>query len=57
MNVDYAYLVTAGVALTDAALHRLLPGTETLPHSIHRAMRCLPEASVCVRCSRWSRHA
>lgn len=32
-------LLQHGVALTDAALERLLPGTETLPHSIHRAMR------------------
>jgi geranylgeranyl diphosphate synthase type II len=29
----------AGVALTDAALERLLPGPDTAPHSIHRAMR------------------
>jgi len=28
-----------GAALTDSALERLLPGPETLPHSIHRAMR------------------
>jgi geranylgeranyl diphosphate synthase type II len=28
-----------GAGLTDAALERLLPGPETLPHSIHRAMR------------------
>ena len=39
MNVDFADLLKMGVALTDAALERLLPGTETLPHSIHRAMR------------------
>ena len=39
MNVDYAELVKTGVALTDAALERLLPGPQTLPHSIHRAMR------------------
>ncbi len=39
MTVDFADLVKTGVALTDAALERLLPGTETLPHSIHRAMR------------------
>ena len=39
MSVDFADLVKIGVALTDAALERLLPGTETLPHSIHRAMR------------------
>jgi geranylgeranyl diphosphate synthase type II len=39
MTVDFADLVKTGVALTDAALEHLLPGTETLPHSIHRAMR------------------
>ncbi len=39
MSVDYAQLVKSGIALTDAALERLLPGTETQPHSIHRAMR------------------
>lgn len=39
MSVDYLDLVKTGVALTDAALERLLPGTETLPHSIHRALR------------------
>jgi geranylgeranyl diphosphate synthase type II len=39
MTVDFADLVKTGVALTDAALEQLLPGTETLPHSIHRAMR------------------
>ena len=39
MTLDFADLVRTGVALTDAALERLLPGTETLPHSIHRAMR------------------
>jgi len=32
-------LLLSGVARTDAALERLLPGPETLPHSIHRAMR------------------
>jgi geranylgeranyl diphosphate synthase type II len=32
-------LLVSGAALTDAALERLLPGPETLPHSIHRAMR------------------
>lgn len=32
-------LLTSGVTLTDAALERLLPSPETLPHSIHRAMR------------------
>ncbi len=39
MSVDYAELVKTGVALTDASLERLLPGPETPPHSIHRAMR------------------
>ena len=39
MSLDYAELVKTGVALTDAALERLLPGPQTLPHSIHRAMR------------------
>jgi geranylgeranyl diphosphate synthase type II len=32
-------LLVSGAALTDAALERLLPGPEVLPHSIHRAMR------------------
>jgi geranylgeranyl diphosphate synthase type II len=32
-------LLRTGASLTDAALERLLPGPETLPHSIHRAMR------------------
>jgi len=32
-------LLASGAALTDAALERLLPGPEVLPHSIHRAMR------------------
>lgn len=32
-------LLESGAASTDAALERLLPGPETLPHSIHRAMR------------------
>lgn len=32
-------LLTAGAVLTDEALERLLPGAETQPHSIHRAMR------------------
>jgi len=32
-------LLQMGAGLTDAALERLLPGPETLPHSIHRAMR------------------
>jgi geranylgeranyl diphosphate synthase, type II len=32
-------LLHSGVELTDAALERLLPSPDTLPHSIHRAMR------------------
>ena len=32
-------LLSSGVILTDAALERLLPSPDTLPHSIHRAMR------------------
>jgi geranylgeranyl diphosphate synthase type II len=32
-------LLANGAALTDAALERLLPAPDTLPHSIHRAMR------------------
>jgi geranylgeranyl diphosphate synthase, type II len=32
-------LLISGVTLADAALERLLPSPETLPHSIHRAMR------------------
>ena len=32
-------LLAAGAAATDEALERLLPGAETQPHSIHRAMR------------------
>ena len=32
-------LLQSGAAVTDEALERLLPGPETLPHSIHRAMR------------------
>jgi geranylgeranyl diphosphate synthase type II len=32
-------LLLSGAQLTDAALERLLPATDTLPHSIHRAMR------------------
>jgi geranylgeranyl diphosphate synthase type II len=36
---DVKDLLATGAALTDAALERLLPGAETLPHSLHRAMR------------------
>src|SRR6202453_4711714 len=32
-------LLHSGAQLTDAALERLLPAPDTLPHSIHRAMR------------------
>jgi geranylgeranyl diphosphate synthase type II len=32
-------LLLSGTQLTDAALERLLPAPDTLPHSIHRAMR------------------
>jgi geranylgeranyl diphosphate synthase type II len=36
---DVQALLKSGVALTDAALERLLPSAATPPHSIHRAMR------------------
>jgi geranylgeranyl diphosphate synthase, type II len=39
MNSLVKNLLQMGAAQTDAALERLLPGPETLPHSIHRAMR------------------
>ena len=39
MDSPVRTLLTSGVTLTDAALERLLPSPETLPHSIHRAMR------------------
>jgi geranylgeranyl diphosphate synthase type II len=39
MPSDVKDLLATGAARTDAALERLLPGPETLPHSIHRAMR------------------
>jgi geranylgeranyl diphosphate synthase, type II len=39
MNSFLQALLQSGAGMTDAALERLLPGTETLPHSIHRAMR------------------
>jgi geranylgeranyl diphosphate synthase type II len=39
MPSDVKDLLATGVALTDAALERLLPGADILPHSIHRAMR------------------
>ncbi len=39
MSIDVQSLLKSGVALTDAALERLLPSATTEPHSIHRAMR------------------
>ena len=39
MKVSVQDLLHTGVALTDAALERLLPSPDTAPHSIHRAMR------------------
>ncbi|QNI37883.1 polyprenyl synthetase family protein [Edaphobacter albus] len=39
MNPSVQDLLRAGAELTDAALERLLPSPNTLPHSIHRAMR------------------
>jgi geranylgeranyl diphosphate synthase type II len=39
MDSPVRSLLASGVILTDAALERLLPSPETLPHSIHRAMR------------------
>jgi geranylgeranyl diphosphate synthase type II len=39
MDSPVRSLLSSGVTLTDAALERLLPSPETLPHSIHRAMR------------------
>ncbi len=39
MSLPVQELLARGVALTDVALERLLPGSEVLPHSIHRAMR------------------
>jgi geranylgeranyl diphosphate synthase type II len=39
MEVNVKELLKTGSALTDRALERLLPGPDTLPHSIHRAMR------------------
>ena len=39
MSPDVRSLLSTGAALTDAALERLLPTPDTLPHSIHRAMR------------------
>jgi geranylgeranyl diphosphate synthase, type II len=39
MDSSVRSLLASGVALTDAALERLLPSPNTPPHSIHRAMR------------------
>jgi geranylgeranyl diphosphate synthase type II len=39
MDSPVRSLLATGVTLTDAALERLLPSPDTLPHSIHRAMR------------------
>jgi geranylgeranyl diphosphate synthase type II len=39
MDPSVRSLLSSGVTLTDAALERLLPSPDTLPHSIHRAMR------------------
>jgi geranylgeranyl diphosphate synthase, type II len=39
MESSVRSLLASGVTLTDAALERLLPSPDTLPHSIHRAMR------------------
>jgi geranylgeranyl diphosphate synthase type II len=39
MPSDVKTLLLSGVQLTDTALERLLPSPDTLPHSIHRAMR------------------
>ena len=39
MHTNVKSLLQSGVQLTDAALERLLPSPDTLPHSIHRAMR------------------
>src|SRR5260370_869185 len=39
MHPTVQNLLLSGAQLTDAALERLLPSPDTLPHSIHRAMR------------------
>lgn len=39
MDFSLQTLLAEGVQTTDAALERLLPSPDTLPHSIHRAMR------------------
>ncbi|MGD0445401.1 MAG: polyprenyl synthetase family protein, partial [Edaphobacter sp.] len=39
MDSNVKTLLHSGAELTDRALERLLPSPDTLPHSIHRAMR------------------
>ncbi len=39
MQVNVHDLLRTGAEITDQALERLLPSPDTLPHSIHRAMR------------------
>jgi geranylgeranyl diphosphate synthase type II len=39
MDFTVQNLLLSGAQLTDAALERLLPSPDSLPHSIHRAMR------------------
>jgi geranylgeranyl diphosphate synthase type II len=39
MDSTVQTLLLSGAQLADTALERLLPSTDTLPHSIHRAMR------------------
>lgn len=39
MSTEVSTILKTGAALTDEALERLLPGPDTAPHSIHRAMR------------------
>jgi geranylgeranyl diphosphate synthase type II len=39
METTVKTMLREGAALTDSALERLLPSPDTLPHSIHRAMR------------------
>src|ERR1035437_9592296 len=39
MDSPVRSLLASGAKLTDANLERLLPSPDTLPHSIHRAMR------------------
>ena len=39
MSFNVKTLLHSGAQLIDAALERLLPSPDTLPHSIHRAMR------------------